>query len=281
MVRGVARASASMHGCVDESGGVERSIDDARRYRLVRLAGGIRALAVCDPQADQRATAAVCVDGAGARTAPIELVGLAHYLEHMLFQGSQKYPGVSFYKKQIGLHNGRCNASTSAEHTTFYFEVDAGGFEEVLDIFAQFFVGAPLLDASAAEREVEAVTNEDSRNRVNDDRRLRMVLQHSVDGRTHGTQTWSKFGTGNKGTLGAAAAEAAGVEVRAALLAYRQLFYRTDAMALVLISSQPLDAIEARTAVALPVDAASKAEAPAAWVEAVASTVSELVALAC
>lgn len=232
------------HCTVDESDGVERSVEDRRRYRVMRLAGGVRALAVCDPQAEQRATAAVCVDGAGARTAPVELVGLAHYLEHMLFQGSRKYPGVSFYKKQIGLRAGRCNASTSAESTSYFFEVDAGGFEEVLDIFAQFFVGAPLLDASAAAREIEAVTNEDSRNRVNDDRRLRMALQHSVSGRTTGSHTWSKFGTGNKTTLGAEAAAAAGVEVRPALLAYRERFYRRDAMALVLISSQPLDATE-------------------------------------
>ena len=42
---------------------------------------------------------------------------------------------------------------------------------------------------------------------------------------------------GNKSTLGAEAAAAAGVEVRPALLAYRERFYRTDAMALVLISS--------------------------------------------
>ena len=185
-----------LHCTVDERGGVERSVEDRRRYRVIRLAGGVRALAVCDPQAEHRATAAMCVDGAGARTAPVELVGLAHYLEHMLFQGSQKYPGVSFYKKQIGLRAGRCNASTAAETTNYFFEVDAGGFEEVLDVFAQFFVGAPLLDKSAAEREIEAVTNEDSRNRVNDDRRLRMALQHSVSGRTTGSQSWSKFGTG-------------------------------------------------------------------------------------
>ena len=67
--------------------------------------------------------------------------------------------------------NGRCNASTSTEATTFYFEVDAGGFEEVLDIFAQFFVGTPRLESSMAERELHAVDAEDSRNRLNDTRR--------------------------------------------------------------------------------------------------------------
>ena len=226
-------------------GGVERSVEDRRRYRLVQLSGGLRALVVSDPQAEKRATAAMCVDRAGARTAPVSLVGLAHYLEHMLFLGSTKYPEESYYKKQVALHNGRCNASTAPEDTVFFFEVDASGFGTVLDVFSQFFVGSPLMDESAAEREVQAVTAEDSRNRVNDDRRRRMVLQNSVAGRTHGAHTWSKFGTGNVTTLDAKAAEKAGVAVRPALLAYRSKFYRTDKMSLVLVSAASLDELEA------------------------------------
>ncbi len=235
------RFKTSSRHTVIEPTGVERSVEDARRYRLLKLAGGIRALVVSDPASEKRATAAMCVDKAGARTAPVELVGLAHFLEHMLFLGSKKYPEESYYKKQVSLNAGRCNASTAPEDTVYYFEVFHTGFSKVLDVFAQFFVGSPLLDASAAEREVQAVTSEDSRNRVNDDRRRRMVLQHSAAGRTHGAQTWAKFGTGNATTLGTEAAAKAGVEVRPALLCYREHFYRTDAMSLVLISSSPLD----------------------------------------
>ena len=226
--------------------GVERSVEDERRYRHITLpSSGISILLCSDARAEKRAAAAMCVEGAGARTAPKELVGLAHYLEHMLFLGSKKYLSESHYKKVVALHNGRCNASTAPEKTVYHFEVDATGLEDVLDIFAQFFVGEPLLDEGAAERELNAVTAEDARNRINDDRRKRMVVQHTVPDKRVGTHTWAKFGTGNKDTLGPAAAAAAGGAVRPALLAYRERFYRLDHMSLALVSAASLDELEA------------------------------------
>ena len=237
------RRSAAQH-IVSDAGGVERSVEDVRQYRTLTLKGGIKALLVCDPQAESRSTAAMCVDEAGGRTAPIELVGLAHFLEHMLFLGSEKYPEESWYKKQVALHNGSSNAATSSDSTVFHFEVEKHGFATVLDVFAQFFAGRPLLNEGCSDREVQAVTAEDSRNRINDDRRRRVALQHTVAGRERGAHTWSKFGTGNESTLGSVAAAKAGVSVRAALLAYRQRFYRTDQMSLVIISADELDALE-------------------------------------
>ena len=243
--RRVQSVSASTTGATVVEGGVERSCEDSRRYRSVVLQNGLRVLLVSDAKAEQRAAAAVCVKDAGARTAPVGLVGLAHYLEHMLFLGSEKYPAESHYKTLISMHNGRCNASTSPEQTVFHFEVDAKGFEPVLDVMAQFFHGRPLLDPSAAERELQAVTAEDARNRINDARRALMVLQHSVPGdKTLGATTYGKFGTGNAETLGPKACAAAGVEIRAALLAFRARFYHTDKFSLCLIANSPLDALE-------------------------------------
>ena len=88
------------------------------------------------------------------------------------------------------------------------------------------------------------MTAEDSKNRINDDRRKRMVLQHTAPSKRQGVYTWAKFGTGNSSTLDDAAAAAAGVGVRAALLAYRSHYYRTDAMCLTLIAAASLDELE-------------------------------------
>lgn len=45
-----------------------------------------------------------------------------------------------------------------------------------LDIFAQFFV-SPLFSESNTERELKAVDSEDSKNRINDSRRILQVLR--------------------------------------------------------------------------------------------------------
>ena len=139
---------------------VAKASEDEREYRHLTLPSGISVLLCSDARAEQRGAAAVCVKGAGARTSPVELPGLAHYLEHMLFLGSAKYPGEAHYKKTVAKYNGRNNASTAPEDTVYHFECDIAGYAEVATILSQFFVGTPLLDAGSSERELCAVTAE-------------------------------------------------------------------------------------------------------------------------
>lgn len=90
---------------------------------------------------------------------PDELPGLAHFLEHMLFLGTEKYPEEDAYRKFIHEHGGSCNAFTSYEFTNFHFEVSPAHLVEALDHFAQFFI-SPLFTISATDRELNAVNNE-------------------------------------------------------------------------------------------------------------------------
>ncbi|KAL6203558.1 hypothetical protein ACLB2K_027258 [Fragaria x ananassa] len=61
------------------------------------------------------AAAAMCV-GIGSFSNPLEAQGLAHFLEHMLFMGSTKFPDENE-------HGGSSNAYTAAEHTSYFFDV--------------------------------------------------------------------------------------------------------------------------------------------------------------
>ena len=70
-----------------------------------------------------------------------ELPGLAHFLEHMVFMGSKKFPSENGFDKFISNHGGFDNAHTDCEHTSFYFEIQRKHLKEGLDMFAQFFVG--------------------------------------------------------------------------------------------------------------------------------------------
>jgi insulysin len=64
---------------------------------------------------------------------PWELPGLAHFLEHMLFLGTEKYPCENEYYKYLKEHNGSADAFTRAEHTTFYFDVAPEHLNGALD----------------------------------------------------------------------------------------------------------------------------------------------------
>lgn len=84
------------------------------------------------------------------------LQGLAHFCEHLLFMGTEKYPKENDYNQYLAEHSGFSNAFTGVENTNYYFEVGHEYLEGALDRFAQFFI-APLFSASCTERELKAV----------------------------------------------------------------------------------------------------------------------------
>ena len=48
--------------------------------------------------------------------------GISHFLEHMVFMGSEKYPGENHFSDWLSQHWGSENACTDSEQTTYYFD---------------------------------------------------------------------------------------------------------------------------------------------------------------
>ena len=69
---------------------VIKSLSDRRIYQPLLLKNNIECLIISDKDA-QKSGAALSV-GIGSLLDPQEAQGLAHYLEHMLFMGTSKYP---------------------------------------------------------------------------------------------------------------------------------------------------------------------------------------------
>lgn len=70
----------------------------------------------------------------GHMSDPDELPGLAHFCEHMLFLGTEKYPDENQYNKFLSDHAGRFNAFTSSDQTDYYFDVAPDHLRETLDM---------------------------------------------------------------------------------------------------------------------------------------------------
>ena len=134
---------------------------DKRIIKTLTLENGLDIFLVSDP--DVHRSAAALAVGVGHLHDPKEKQGLAHYLEHMLFLGTQKYPEVGSYKKYLDEHSGASNAYTSGNITNYFFQVSHDGFDEALDRFSDFFK-APLFDKKYADREVKAVNKEPEKN---------------------------------------------------------------------------------------------------------------------
>ena len=124
-------------------GEVTTSPNDDRSYRYVVLDNGLRALLVSDATSDKAAAALAVLRGSFDE--PPEHQGLAHFLEHMLFIGTEKYPTVDGYQQFLATHGGSSNAYTAGDHTNYFFDVQQEKLDEALDRFANFFI-SPLLD---------------------------------------------------------------------------------------------------------------------------------------
>ena len=69
---------------------------DQRKYRAIRLSNGLKCLLVSSPEPDVEA-AAVHVK-AGHMDDPPNRPGIAHFHEHRLFRGKEKYPDEKQYE---------------------------------------------------------------------------------------------------------------------------------------------------------------------------------------
>ncbi|KAI8472962.1 MAG: Metalloenzyme, LuxS/M16 peptidase-like protein [Monoraphidium minutum] len=219
----------------DESGSGEGEEDDegegGRGGRRKGKAGGGA------PGASKKAAAAMAV-GVGSFSDPPRLQGLSHYLEHMLFMGSEAFPDENEYDAFLTKHGGSSNAYTELEYTNYHFEVAPPHLRGALERFAQFFV-APLCKQSAMEREVCAVDSEFSGVRQDDHSRLCQLMCHT----SKPGHVYSKFSWGNKKSLWDEPREA-GLDVRSELLEYYGRQYGAERMCLAVLGGEPLDTLE-------------------------------------
>jgi insulysin len=202
---------------------------DNSESRTFVLDNGMKVLLVSDPDLNI-SSASIAID-AGSYNDPEEVQGLAHFLEHMLFLGTEKYPDEGEYTEYLTQNGGYSNAYTAGDHTNYHFEVYPVAFEGALDRFSQFFI-APLFTAEFAERERYAVDSEFEKNLESDAwRGFRMFALHTREGHPE-----HSFNIGNHDSLANA--------TREQLIDFFNHYYSANQMALSLVSTHSLDQME-------------------------------------
>lgn len=206
------------------------SPNDTLSYRVITLINNLTVLLINDPET-LKSSASMVVHAGSLKDYP-EFQGVAHFLEHMLFMGSEKYPDQAEYQKHIGDNGGWTNAYTSLLITNYHFECSNEAFVKALDIFAQFYI-APLLKEECVDKEVNAVHSEAQMNLKNDFwRRFQLIKSLSLDG-----SAYKLFSIGNLETLKKEG-------LMDALRKFHDEFYSANQMALVMYTQQDLDEVE-------------------------------------
>ncbi|KAF7268841.1 hypothetical protein GWI33_018185 [Rhynchophorus ferrugineus] len=230
------RMSNSSEFLIRRVDNITKSEEDKRLYRGLELINGMKILLVSDPLTDKSA-AAMDVN-VGFLSDPKDVKGLAHFCEHMLFLGTEKYPNENDYNKFLQEHGGSSNAATYMDHTTYYFDIVPKHLKNALDRFAQFFI-APLFTESATEREINAVNSEHDKNIPSDVWRNNQLDMHLCDP----SHPYNTFGTGNSYTLNTGLKEK-NIDVRDELLKFHEQWYSSNIMCLAVLGKESLDELE-------------------------------------
>jgi predicted Zn-dependent peptidase len=114
------------------------------------------------PLPGTRALTVLVAFDAGARNERPEENGMAHFLEHLVFKGGEKYPHYKDVNETAERLGGSLNAYTSHDIVAFHITVRAESAPEAIDLLSDF-VGRPKIDAEELDRERGVVIQEINR----------------------------------------------------------------------------------------------------------------------
>ncbi|CAG8869906.1 hypothetical protein PS627_03727 [Pseudomonas fluorescens] len=182
----------------------------------------------------KRCAAALRVS-AGSHDAPTSWPGLAHFLEHLFFLGTVRFPLEDGLMRFVQNQGGQVNASTRERYTDFFFEVQPAALEGGLARLCQM-LAEPHLGIERQRREREVIHAEFIAWSRSAQAQRQFALLQAVSPR----HPLSGFHAGNRHSL-----TLQDPAFQHALQGFHQRFYRAGQMTLSLCGPQPLEALEA------------------------------------
>ena len=121
------------------------------------LPNGLRVLILPMPHTRAATVSVFC--GAGSRYEPYDLMGLSHFMEHMLFKGTAQRPDPQEIAEAVERTGGLLNASTGREATVLWAKVASQHLAIAFDILSDIILN-PALRPDDVERERGVILEE-------------------------------------------------------------------------------------------------------------------------
>ena len=129
----------------------------APTYDISTLPHGTRV--VTTPIPTTQAVSVSIFVGVGSRSEPAELNGITHFLEHMVFKGTERRPDANMIAEAIEGAGGSLNAYTNKEFTCYYNLVPYDRVETAIDVSCDMLLNS-LLEQEEIDRERTVVQQE-------------------------------------------------------------------------------------------------------------------------
>lgn len=171
---------------------IDLAINDNREMRGLILENKIKIVLISDKEINR----SICTVGVGAGYLQDIFQGTAHFLEHLVFMGSEKYPERNDYISYVQTCGGSYNAFTSDNATLYFLELDTSFLKKGIEMLSWFFK-KPLLDMNNINSEREIINSEHNKNLNND----MWIIDNLFKNFLNPNSKFSKFGTGNSISL--------------------------------------------------------------------------------
>jgi len=132
-----------------------------------RLENGSRVF-LCPMPAARTVSCDVCVNTGSAFEGPDLGSGLSHFLEHMMFSGTKRFPGHTEIADRVNALGGNLNAFTSQDQTFYYINLPSANAVDGVRMLTSM-MREPLFPADEFAREKDVILNE-SRMRLDNPR---------------------------------------------------------------------------------------------------------------
>ena len=125
--------------------------------RVKTLSNGLRVLTIPMPQT--KALTALVLVRTGSRYETPRINGVSHFLEHMMFKGTERRPATLDITRELDGVGAEFNAFTGKDHTGFYVKADAGHSTLALDILSDILLHS-LFPKEEVEKERTVIVEE-------------------------------------------------------------------------------------------------------------------------
>ncbi len=126
-------------------------------FQRTALADGPRVISARLPGTRSLSVAAYLKVGSRFETRP--RWGVAHFMEHVTFKGTQTYPTSRTVSEAVEAYGGTCNAATDRESTVYWTRLPVREAERAFGVIGEL-VNRPLLRDTDIEREREIIVEE-------------------------------------------------------------------------------------------------------------------------
>lgn len=201
--------------------------------RHLTLPNGL-SVVLCHASRFRRSAASLRV-AAGSHDVPVAWPGLAHFLEHLFFLGTERFADDEKLMTFVQRHGGQINASTRERTTDFFFELPVAGFASGLERLCDM-LAHPRMTLADQLREREVLHAEFIAWSRDAAARQQMQLLGCLSAR----HPLRAFHAGNRYSL-----PVPRQAFQRALNGFYQQFYRAAQMSLCLAGPQSLDELEA------------------------------------